>query len=172
MAQKTPNERGFKVLSDDNECCRNFTIYWIDYPLFALFSFLFFIVFLQFFSRYVLNDSIAWTEEVARYLLILLSFSGAIRCQITGAHIALEFVDKYYGKYTHWVHIFVLLVIAIMFAVIVYSAWELIEKTAFQRMVSLPFPKYYLYACVMALIAGNFLVVSIQLSQQLKQQWD
>ncbi len=33
-------------------------------------------VFLQVFTRYVLNDSIAWTEEIARYLLISVTFVG------------------------------------------------------------------------------------------------
>lgn len=34
-------------------------------------------VFHQFFTRYVLNDSAAWTEEIARYLLIATVFVGA-----------------------------------------------------------------------------------------------
>ena len=35
-------------------------------------------VFYQFITRYVFNDSAAWTEEVARYLLIGTVFTGAV----------------------------------------------------------------------------------------------
>jgi TRAP-type C4-dicarboxylate transport system permease small subunit len=41
-----------------------------DWLAFAIFWALAAIVFLQFFTRYVLNDSVAWTEEIARYGLI------------------------------------------------------------------------------------------------------
>src|SRR4051795_6425181 len=39
-------------------------------------------IFYQFFTRYVMNDSAAWTEEIARYLLIatvFIAISAAVR---------------------------------------------------------------------------------------------
>lgn len=53
------------------------------------------VVFLQFFSRYVLNDSIGWTEEIARYLLIGVTFVGAALAVRKNSHIAVEFFYRY-----------------------------------------------------------------------------
>jgi TRAP-type C4-dicarboxylate transport system permease small subunit len=61
-----------------------------DWFAFGLFWVLAFIVFLQFFTRYVLNDSLAWTEEIARYLLMVLTFLGSAIVVRKGAHIAVE----------------------------------------------------------------------------------
>ncbi len=167
---ETPPEIDFDALAaEDDAHFQNFRITIGDYGLLALFGLLFGVVFLQFFTRYVLNDSVAWTEEAARYLLILLGFAGAIRCQVVGSHIVLEFVDKYYGFRLRWVHIFALAATFVLFAVIMWSAWELIQRTSFQQMVSLPFPKYYLHACVMALAGANLCVVAWQIFSRLKQ---
>lgn len=48
-----------------------------DWIAFGVFWAMAVIVFLQFFTRYVLNDSLAWTEEIARYALIWITFIGA-----------------------------------------------------------------------------------------------
>ncbi|HSV54098.1 MAG TPA: TRAP transporter small permease [Burkholderiaceae bacterium] len=52
-------------------------------------------VFYQFFTRYVLNDSAAWTEEIARYLLIATVFTGAVIGVVKNNHIQVDFFYRY-----------------------------------------------------------------------------
>ncbi len=52
-------------------------------------------VFYQFFTRYVLNDSAAWTEEIARYLLIATVFIGASIGVAKNNHIQVDFFYRY-----------------------------------------------------------------------------
>ena len=47
-----------------------------DWAAFVLFWLLAAIGILQFVTRYFLNDSLAWTEEIARYVLMCLTFVG------------------------------------------------------------------------------------------------
>jgi TRAP-type transport system small permease protein len=52
-------------------------------------------VFYQFFTRYVLNDSAAWTEEIARYLLIATVFTGATIGVAKNNHIQVDFIFRF-----------------------------------------------------------------------------
>ena len=52
-------------------------------------------VFYQFFTRYVLNDSAAWTEEIARYLLIATVFTGAAIGVAKNNHIQVDFFYRF-----------------------------------------------------------------------------
>ena len=51
-------------------------------------------VFYQFFTRYVLNDSAAWTEEIARYLLICMVFVGIAAATRRTRHIHVDFMYR------------------------------------------------------------------------------
>lgn len=65
-----------------------------DWLSIAIFWALAFIVFLQFFTRYVLNNSLAWTEEIARYLLMVLVFVGGAMVTRRRTQIAVELVGN------------------------------------------------------------------------------
>ena len=52
-------------------------------------------VFYQFFTRYVMNDSAAWTEEIARYLLIATVFTGATIGVVKNNHIQVDFFYRF-----------------------------------------------------------------------------
>lgn len=52
-------------------------------------------VFYQFFTRYVMNDSAAWTEEIARYLLIATVFIGASIGVAKNNHIQVDFFYRH-----------------------------------------------------------------------------
>jgi len=55
-------------------------------------------VFYQFFTRYVLNDSAAWTEEIARYFLIGTVFVGACIGITKNNHIQVDLLYRYLPK--------------------------------------------------------------------------
>lgn len=65
-----------------------------DWIAFVIFWSLAFIVFLQFFTRYVMNDSLAWTEEIARYGLIWVVFIGGAMVTRRNTHIAVELLSN------------------------------------------------------------------------------
>jgi TRAP-type C4-dicarboxylate transport system permease small subunit len=52
-------------------------------------------VFYQFVTRYVLNDSASWTEEIARYLLIGTVFVGAAIGVAKNNHIQVDLLYRY-----------------------------------------------------------------------------
>ncbi|GAB2188013.1 TRAP transporter small permease [Roseibium sp. LAB1] len=125
---------------------------WIDAPGILVFWILAVVVFLQFFTRYVLNDSLAWTEEVARYLLILVCFLGSITATRRGAHITLEFLMRMVPpRLAKGLTVLSQTITLGFFASMTWIGIGLTQKTR-QKMISLPIPKAWIYTiCVIAL---------------------
>lgn len=103
------------------------------------------IVFLQFFTRYVLNDSLAWTEEIARYVLILVAFLGAITVTRKGTHIFLEFFYRYLpplaGK---WLSVVMEALSLFFYGYMAFVAVQLAQRTK-TKMASAEIPKSLVY---------------------------
>ena len=65
-----------------------------DWASLAFFWLLGLNVFYQFFTRYVMNDSAAWTEEIARYLLICTVFVSISAIVRRTRHIHVDFMYR------------------------------------------------------------------------------
>lgn len=65
---------------------------WIALAIFWLLGLT---VFYQFVTRYVMNDSAAWTEEVARYMLVGVVFIGAAIGVAKNTHIQVDFFYRH-----------------------------------------------------------------------------
>ena len=94
-------DSGPKVMGDDGEFhTTDEAVDLSDTPLEAWAALLLFwvlagVVFTQFFTRYALNDSAAWTEEIARYLLIGVVFVGASIGVAKNNHIQVDLLYRY-----------------------------------------------------------------------------
>ena len=65
-----------------------------DWIAFVFFWALSITIFVQFFTRYALNDSASWTEEIARYLLICTVFIGSAIGVRKNNHVQVDFLYR------------------------------------------------------------------------------
>jgi TRAP-type C4-dicarboxylate transport system permease small subunit len=67
---------------------------WEDWITFVIFWALALVVFYQVFTRYFLSDPAGWTEEIARYLLVMVVFIGASMSVRKNNHIHVDFLYR------------------------------------------------------------------------------
>ncbi len=108
-------------------------------------------VILQFFTRYVLNDSFAWTEEIAVNCLIGVVFVGAAMCVRISRHIQVDFIYRYLPPLA--ARILANLVIVLQIGFFGYVSW-LVYKYAMlisdERMTTVDLPKSIVFYTVLA----------------------
>lgn len=122
---------------------------WEDWLTLAFFWLLALTVFYQFFTRYVLSDSAGWTEEIARYFLIVVTFLGASMAVRRNSHIHVEFLYR-------WLPIPVgralsTAVDIVRIAFLGYATWlsiELVPRMHNLNMTVVDMPMSYVYALV------------------------
>jgi TRAP-type C4-dicarboxylate transport system permease small subunit len=120
-----------------------------DWLAFGVFWALAAIVFLQFFTRYVLNDSVAWTEEIARYGLIWVTFIGAVMVTRRNSHIAVALLPNLLPAWAGRALLALVdLAMLAFFGLLAYFSVLIIGRMQVQRMTVVDLPMSWVYAAV------------------------
>ena len=108
-------------------------------------------VFYQFFTRYVLNNSASWTEEIARYLLIAVVFTGATIGVAKNNHIQVDFFYKFMPAWlSKWMNHLVDIMRIVFFAAATFLTGQMMEKLGTYKMTIIDLPMNLVYGVVMA----------------------
>jgi TRAP-type C4-dicarboxylate transport system permease small subunit len=125
-------------------------------------------VFYQFFTRYVLNNSASWTEEIARYLLIATVFTGATIGVAKNNHIQVDFFYKFMPQ---WLSKFMNTLVDILrigfFGAATFLTYQMMEKLGNYKMTIVDLPMNLVYGVVLV----GFAAMCIRAIWVMKIHW-
>ena len=116
---------------------------------------IFIVVVVSVFFRYVLNDSLVWAEEFARFGLVIITFVGTGLGFRKDSHIRVDLVDRLPSPVARTVRLFVLLVSLAVVAFLALQAVRIMPILANSRSAAMEMPMSWLYAVVAAGLAGG-----------------
>lgn len=117
-------------------------------------------VFLQVLFRFFLDQPLAWTEELARYVLIWITFLGSAYAMAIKAHIGTEYIQKYLSPLLNKVLLGVAAVLSILFfLVMVQQGYLLSARSMTQTSPTLLVPMGYVYMVIP--ISGVLLIMNV-----------
>ncbi|MEO5693981.1 MAG: TRAP transporter small permease [Usitatibacter sp.] len=122
-----------------------------DWLSFGIFWVLALVIFYQFFTRYALNDSASWTEEIARYLLIATAFIGSAVNVRKNNHIQVDFLYRFLPRSASRPLSTGVDIVRVAF--LAYCVWltiALMQKIGGSRMAIIDWPIGILYGFVAA----------------------
>lgn len=107
------------------------------------------VVFLQVVCRYVLQDPLSWTEELARDALIWMTFIGSALAVRAKAHFALELTTSKLPESMRlpW-EILLTGIVAVFLVVLLYQSIRILPVVHYQRSPTLSLPISYLYLSI------------------------
>ncbi len=115
----------------------------------AVLFFYFVLVLLQIFFRYILNSSLAWSEEVVRFGLVWGVMLSMAVVAYDRTHIRIAILESVISQRTRLVLSYALDSLSVLFCVLlVWSSIELIRRTILQRSPSLGVPMWAVYISI------------------------
>lgn len=117
-------------------------------------------VFLQVMFRFFMDQPLAWTEELARYLLVWLTFLGSAYAMSIKAHIGTEYIQKFLSPLVNKVVLSLAALLSILFfLVMIYQGYLLSIRSMTQTSPSLLLPMGYVYMVIP--ISGVLLIMNV-----------
>ncbi len=122
---------------------------WVEYLLFGMGFGMALVVALQVLCRYGFNHSLFWSEELARYLLVWLSFLGASVAYRRKVHPGIDMLEKRMPQgLRKSVKILVHLISLALFAVMIYFGCRFAYFVRLQISPALYLPKWIVFAII------------------------
>jgi len=101
------------------------------------------------FYRYVLNDSIYWSNEVSRILLVFISFLGSSVAYKHKAHIGIDiFIDRLSGKNKKALNFIIELFFLLFWLLVFFESFKLMPIFLMQTTATLEIPYAYFFSAV------------------------
>ena len=105
------------------------------------------IIFTNISLRYLTNESIEWAEEVARYLMVWLTFAGAGPVLRYGGHIAVENLqDSLPIKWARALRVLIALMLTSFFIFIIWYGAIYVNRVQFQTTPTTQISMSWVYA--------------------------
>lgn len=99
----------------------------------------------QVISRYVFNTGFAWTEESARYMMVLMVFVGAVVCTKQGIHVAVDAIEEMFPKTIPVLKTIQLVLMLVYCSVVFRFGIEIQSTAAMQTSPNMKIPMNYIY---------------------------
>lgn len=107
------------------------------------------IVFANVVLRYTTGDSIVWAEEVARHMMIWVTFLGAGLVLRFGGHVAIDNLHRAVStKNAQTIRAVIALGLAVFFVVMAVASSQYVYATRFQTTAATDIPISYIYAAM------------------------
>ncbi len=121
----------------------------VDYILSALGISMTVIVALEVYCRYILNHSLFWAEELARYILVWLTFLGATAAYRRKVHPGIDILTQRFGPRLYRTNAVLIHCISLgFFMVMIYYGTAFSYFVRLQITPALSLPKWIIFAII------------------------
>lgn len=119
------------------------------------------IVFANVMLRYLTDESIMWSEEVARYLMIWLTFLGVGPVLRLGGHIAIETLPEALpAPAARRLRVLILVAMVVLCVAMIWAGMDLVSRTRYQMTAVTDVP----FSLVAAAIPTGFALALVHLA--------
>ncbi len=129
------------------------------------------ICFLEVVLRYGLGSSFGWYDEFTGYLLVWLTFLGAVTAQLEEKHIGVgDLAGRFGPRWRRAAAVMTLGLMVLLHVLLLYYGGQLASRFLTDRAITLPVPMGIIYAVIPLSAALMLVLLVIQLGRLLRSE--